>query len=208
MWLASRHRFVVVNLRFAVPPPRGCTVGNLFGGAQAEELKSPDRLVRGRRPTGRGGVGGQQGGSSAGVPRGPRRCAVRPYSLLHSRNTSVAPPPHFVGSGCTAQDSPDALSVVGDGPLRWACAPSGDPPVPFGVIHAGETTREIQNIINESKYIITSTVHAFLCNYPPYPLPLGGINSYYKTLWEAASSIIKISKCNSLQCVGGVVRTN
>ena len=39
-------------------------------------------------------------------------------------------------------------------------------------------------------------------------LPLGGINSYYKTLWEAASSIIKISKCNSLQCVGGVVRTN
>ena len=92
MWLASRHRFVVVNLRFAVPPPRGCTVGNLFGGAQAEELKSPDRLVRGRRPTGRGGVGGQQGGSSAGVPRGPRRCAVRPYWLLHSRNTSVAPP--------------------------------------------------------------------------------------------------------------------
>ena len=87
MWLASRHRFVVVNLRFAVPPPRGCTVGDLFGGAQEEELKSPDCLVRGRRPTGR------TGGRVSGVaPRGPRRCAVRPYWLLHSRNTSVAPP--------------------------------------------------------------------------------------------------------------------
>ena len=65
-------------------PPRGCTVGNLFGGAQEEELKSPDSLVRGRRPTGR------TGGRVSGVaPRGPRRGAVRPYRLLHSRYTSV-----------------------------------------------------------------------------------------------------------------------
>merc|ERR1711924_134559 len=97
-------------------------------GAPEEELKSPDSLVRGRRPTGR--TGWPCLGSSA--PRPSQRCCEAVLVAAFQV--------YLGGPGCTAPCSLVACSVVGW--IAFGAFTGEVGQLPFGVIHAEEPRRD------------------------------------------------------------------